>query len=201
MGKQIIISISREYGSGGRVIAEKIAKDLGLPLYDRNLLDEIAREKGLDADNLKAFDEKPRNPFLTRRVRGHSSSMEEAVAEMQFQYLREKADAGESFVVVGRCSEWVLREHRELISIFITGDWEPRIRRIMEVYQLRKAEAIEKTKRHDKHRKIYHNTHCGFRWGHPHGYQLMINSSMLGIDGTAEFLEDYIEKRSAKQPS
>ena len=75
MEKQVMISISREFGSGGRRIAEKVAEDLGLPLYDRNLLDAIAKEKDVDAEHLQKFDEKPRNPILSRSVSGHSNSM------------------------------------------------------------------------------------------------------------------------------
>ena len=84
MNRQIIISIGREFGSGGHAIAEIVAKDLGINMYDRNMLDEIAREKGIDVDSLHRFDEKPRNPFLSRSVRGYSSSMEENLACSSF---------------------------------------------------------------------------------------------------------------------
>lgn len=199
MGRQLIISVSREYGSGGRVIAEKIAKDLGLPLYARNILDEIARERGVSVEHLRECDEKPKNPFLSRRVRGYSNSMEEVVAELQFQYLRDKAASGESFVVVGRCSEWALREYPGLITFFVIGDWEKRIQRIMEVYHLGRTAAVNQTRRHDLYRKTYHNMHCDFKWGHPHGYDLMVNSSRLGIDGTTELLKAYISQRKAER--
>ena len=105
MEKQVIISISREFGSGGHEIAEQIAKNLGFHFYDRSMLDDLAREKNLQIEDLEKYDEKPRNPFISRRVGGHTNSMEEIVAEMQFDYLREKADSGESFVIVGRCAE------------------------------------------------------------------------------------------------
>lgn len=109
MEKQVMISISREFGSGGRQIAEKVAEDLGLPLYDRNLLDAIAKEKDVDAEHLQKFDEKPRNPILSRSVSGYSNSMEENLVKMQFEYLQKKADSGESFVVLGRCAETALK--------------------------------------------------------------------------------------------
>ena len=136
MGKQVIIAISREFGSGGHAIAEQVAKDMGLKLYDRTILEEIASEKRTKAEVLEKYDEKPRNSILTRRVRGYSNSMAENLAEMQFEYLKKKADSGESFVIVGRCAETVLHENRGLISIFILGDRAAKIKRIEEKYAL-----------------------------------------------------------------
>ena len=112
---QTIISVSREFGSGGHVLAEKIAKDHNLKFYDRHILDEIASENDIKVEVLEKYDEKPRNAFLTRRVGAFSNSMEEILAEMQFDYIRKKADSGESFVIVGRCAETVLSGHKGLI--------------------------------------------------------------------------------------
>ena len=103
MSKQLIISIGREYGSGGHEIAMKIAEKYGLPLYDHSILDQIAKDRGLDVKVLEEYDEKKRNMFLTRTVRGMTNSPEHSVANLQFDFLRDKAAAGESFVVVGRC--------------------------------------------------------------------------------------------------
>lgn len=195
MGKQTIISISREFGSGGHAIAEKIAKDLGLPLYDRNILEEIAAEKKTKVEHLEKFDEKPRNPILSRRVRGFSNSVEENVSEMQFDYLKRKADSGESFVVVGRCSETVLRDREGLISIFILGDRDKKIARVKEKYELSETEAVAKINRHDRKRKQYHNTYSKYKWGDSRNYDICVNSSCLGIEKMAEVLEDYIKIR------
>ena len=104
---QTIISVSREFGSGGHLMAEKIAKEHGLKFYDRRILDDIANEHNIEVEILEKFDEKPRNKFLTRRVGSYSNSMEEIVADLQFDYIRKKADSGESFVIVGRCAETV----------------------------------------------------------------------------------------------
>ena len=120
MGNQIIISVSREYGSEGHTIAEQIAKDMGLPFYDRNMLDEIAKEKGFDPAAFASVDEKPRNKLLSRRVKGYSNATEDNLAQMQFEFLRKKAASGESFVVLGRCSETILKEYDCLVSIFVT---------------------------------------------------------------------------------
>lgn len=196
MGRQLMISISREYGTGGHLVAQKIADDLGLPLYNRNMLEEIAKEKGLGEEHHKQWeehDEKPKNPFLSRTVKGHSNSMEENLAQMQFEYLRNKADSGESFVVLGRCSETVLAGRDGLVSIFITGHKEEKVAHVEETYQLSEEEAISKMTRHDKSRQAYHNRHSDFKWGDSRNYDMCLNSSRTGVDGAVELIEKYIE--------
>ncbi len=193
--KQVIISISREFGSAGHEIAERLAKKFDLPFYDRNLLDEIAGEKKVDVKNLQRYDEAPKNSFLTRTVRGHSSSPEINIAEMQFDWINKKAQTGESFVIVGRCSETVLKGHEGLITIFILGNMETKIDRIMERYHLDRKDAISKINRHDRNRKAYHNHHSDMKWGDSRNYDLCINSSILGEEETISILEDYIRKR------
>lgn len=195
MDKQIIISISREYGSGGHEIAEKIAKQFGLTLYDRSMLDEIAEAKNIQIEYLEKYDEKPRKLFGSRRVGAYTNSMEEIIAEMQFEYLKEKADAGESFVIVGRCSETVLQDREGLISIFILGDEQVKLERIMKKYNLDEQEAAAKIKRHDKNRRQYHNRHSTSKWGDSRAYDMCINDSKLGIDKTTETLAYFIEER------
>ena len=108
--KQIIISIGREYGSGGHEIASRLAEKFNLNLYDSNLLQEVANEHGMNAENLTPYDELQKSPVISRTVRGFSNSNEKNVAEMQFNFLKKKAKDGESFVVVGRCAEEVLKE-------------------------------------------------------------------------------------------
>lgn len=195
MDKQIIISISREFGSGGHAIADQIAKEIGLPLYDRSILEDIANEKGIDKEYLEKFDERPKVPLVSRRVRGHSNSMEENLAEMQFEYLKKKADNGESFVVVGRCAETILKDQKGLISIFILGDRRDKISRVEQTYQLSEKEAVAKINRHDRKRKYYHNRYSQYRWGDSRSYDLCVNSSSLGIRGTAKMLMSYINTR------
>ena len=192
---QTIISVSREFGSGGHVLAEKIAKDHNLKFYDRHILDEIATENDIKVEVLEKYDEKPRNAFLTRRVGAFSNSMEEILAGLQFDYIRKKADSGESFVIVGRCAETVLSGHKGLISIFVVGDELAKIDRIKEVYHLSESDAIAKIRRHDKKRKQYHNRHSSFRWGDSRYYDVCINSSKLGLERTGAALENYIKER------
>jgi len=194
---QTIIAISREFGSGGHVIAEKIAENHGMHFYDRRMLDEIANEKNIEVEILEKYDEEPRNRLLTRTVKAYTSSMEEILANLQFEFIRKKAESGESFVIVGRCAESVLKGHEGLITIFVTGDEECKQKRIEEVYHLNKNEALAKMRRHDRKRKRYHNKHSDFKWGDSRNYDLCINSSKLGLDKTAEVLKDYIDARIA----
>ncbi|MBD5465490.1 MAG: cytidylate kinase-like family protein [Lachnospiraceae bacterium] len=195
MAGQTIIAIGREFGSKGHEIAEKIAKDLGLKLYDRSMLDELASKMNIKVEVFEKYDEKPRNPIFTRRVGQYTNSMEEIVAEMQFDFIRQKAKEGESFVIVGRCADSVLKDMEGLITIFVCGNKECKRRHVMEKFHLSKAEASAKMIRHDIKRKQYHNRHSDTKWGDSRYYDLCINSSPLGVDGTAKVLVGYIQER------
>lgn len=193
--KQVIIAISREFGSGGHFIAEKIAERLALPLYDKNLLSEIAAVKKLNAKGLEKYDETPRNKLLSRTVKRYSNSPEENIAKMQFDYLKKKAESGKSFVIVGRCAETVLKDYDCLISFFILGDKEKKIERIAKINHFSENEAKNLIRYQDKKRKTYHNHYCEIKWGDSRNYDLSINSSGLGIDETVEVLLDYIIRK------
>lgn len=191
---QLIIAISREYGSGGHEIAEKLGLKLNLPIYDRNMLEEIAKDKNVDHSELQKYDEAPKKKLLSRTVRGLSASNEANVANMQFDYLKEKARAGESFVVVGRCAETVLKGNDGLISFFIRGDMESKIERICSIRNMSVEEAKSTINRHDKTRKAYHNSFSDIKWGDSRNYDITINSSKIGIDAVLEILLSYIDK-------
>ena len=195
---QVIISVGREFGSGGRVIAEALANRFNIPIYDRHLITEIANKTGLTPEEIEKYNEKPKNHLLSRRVNGYSNSIEDNIAEMQFKFLREKAASGESFVVVGRCSETKLRDFKGLISLFVLGDMSEKVKRVMEVYSLSEDDARKLIEKKDKKRKRYHNYHCSGHWGDSRLYDLCINSSRLGIEGTIDSLEAYIRARAAK---
>ena len=194
-GKQLIVSIGREFGSGGHEIAEHIAKDLSLPLYDYNLMRVIAEEKELsDTKTLERYDELPRFP-ISISVRGYSTSPEQNLAILQFNYLQEKAANGESFVIVGRCAETVLKDYKCLIPIFILADHDKKVERIMNIYQMDKKEAERTVKEQNKKRRAYHNYYSTAKWGDSRLYNLSVNSSKLGIEKTKELIEDFIIKR------
>ncbi len=195
MEKQLIISVGREYGSGGHEIAEKLSKHYGIQLFDHNLLDEIAAKKNVKMDHLKELDERHKNLLSSRTVRGLSNSPEENLLYLQFDFLRDKADAGESFVIVGRCSETILKQYDSMVSIFILGDRDKRIERIMRLYHLTESQAVKKIREKDIQRRRYHNSFCVRRWGDCRNYDISLNSSRLGIDGTVKLLTEYIDSR------
>lgn len=195
MEKQLIISLGREFGSGGHIIAQQLAERYKIPLYDSNLLRDVAVEKEMNAEKLQKYDENPKNVLFTRTVRGYSSSPEENIARMQFDYLKSKADAGESFVIVGRCAESVLKGNPNLISIFILGDMEQKIVRTMESNNISKEKAVLLIEQQDKKRKTYHNHYCEGKWGDSRNYDLSINSSKLGLDETTRIIVEYIDSR------
>ena len=117
---------------------------------------------------------------------------------MQFEFIREKAQSGESFVVLGRCSESKLKGHPALISLFVLADMDAKIKRIMELYELSEDKAKAFIDKKDRKRKRYHNYHCSSHWGDSRLYDLSINSTRLGIDGTIDHLESYIRARIGK---
>ena len=169
MGEQLIISISREYGSGGHEIARKLADRLELAFYDRCMLDEIAEQMNADVSDFHKYDEKPGNRLLSRRVGNHTNSYEEIIAQFQFDYIRKKAD----------------KEHK--------------IQRVMEHFDLSESEAYTKMRRHDRTRKQYHNRYSEGKWGDATYYDMCINSSPLGIEKTVNVLENYVKERTGNQ--
>lgn len=195
MEKQLIISVGREFGSGGHVIAEALAERFGLPLYDNNLLEQIADERNLSQDSLKKYDEMPKNRLFSRTVRGYSNSMPENIAQLQFDFLKKKAENGESFVVVGRCAETKLKDCAGLVSLFILGDREVKAARIQKLHQTSRTDALRMMDRADGERKAYHNYHCKGKWGDSRNYDLSINSSKLGLEETTAIIERYIKAR------
>ena len=195
---QHIISVGREFGSGGRVIAEELAKRFDIPIYDRHLITDIADMTDLTPEEVEKYNEMPKHRLFSRRVNGYSNSIEDNIAEMQFDFIDKKAASGESFVVVGRCSETKLRKYPALVSLFILGDMEEKIKRVMKVYDLSKDDAESLINKKDKKRKRYHNYHCSGHWGDSRLYDLSINSSRLGIERTIDCLEQYIRARAEK---
>lgn len=193
--KQVIISIGREFGSAGHEIAEALVEKYQLKLYDYHLLREIAEEKNVHVAELEPYDEIPKKGFGYRTVKGYSNSPQENIAYMQFNHLKKRAAEGESFVVVGRCAEEALKGYEGLITIFILGNMDKKIERIMRLHNVNEKKAKEMIIEQDKKRKAYHNYFCEGKWGDSRNYDFSINSSKLGVEVTIEILEDYINRR------
>lgn len=191
--KQIIITIGREYGSLGHMIADKVGEELGLPVLDRSFFRQMSINHGVDPKFIRDHDEKKRNLFTSRQRRGHSNSMEDIVAEMVFDYERELAETGESLIIVGRCAEWVLRDFPNLIRIFITADDETKAQRISEMENVDLVEAAKIVKKQDRKRGSYHEYYTGLKWGVANEYDLCVNSGEIGVDGAAKLIIQYVE--------
>ena len=163
MKNQIIITLGREHGSGGHYIADMIAQELGIKLYDKDSIEKEIVSEGYSGEMIRKMDEKPVNFFASRRIGKYSNSLEVNVAEKTFAMLRDKAANGESFLIIGRCSDQVL-----------------------------KGNPIEEIKEVDRSRKSYHNYYCETKWGDARGYDMTVKSDVLGFEGTAKMLIAYI---------
>ena len=192
MKKQIIVAIGREHGSGGHYIADLIARELGVKLYDKVSIEKEITSGGYSKELVSEMDEKPVNFFTSRRIGRFSNSLEVNVAEKTFAMLRSKAAEGESFVVIGRCGEQVLENNPNCISIFICGDPQFKLNRVMNKLGLNAEQAIEEIRNVDRSRKNYHNYYCDTKWGDARGYDLTVKSNVLGCERTAEMLVGYI---------
>jgi len=193
--ENLIITIGREFGSGGHIIGERLAEYYGIPLYDKDLLKKVAEENDIDYDELEGYEESPINVLLSRTVNGYSSSLQDAIAHLEFDFIEEHAGFGESFVIVGRCAEEVLKDNPNAVKIFVLGDYDAKVNQIMHQFDLSEEDAKDEIKRTDKRRKSYHNHYCETKWGDSRNYDISINSTRFGIEGTADFLKTYIDLR------
>ena len=198
MSKRFIIAIGREFGSGGKHVGRALAKELGVNLYDRNIVEKVAAEMDVDAATLQEYAKKKKRHFFHKTVGAHTTSFEDHVAEMQFNYIKKLGESDESFVIVGRCAEEVLKDYDGLITIFVKGEREYKIGRVMKQFNLDRAAAIEKMDRHERTRKYYHDRYCKGKWGQIDTYDLCIDSTHFGTQGTADFIKDYVKKRLEK---
>ena len=206
MEKNFIISIGRQLGSGGREIAKLLAERLGIPVYDKKLLEVAAKETGLDATVFENADEKESNPFMRGvfALKGVINSYPlglgscidgDRLFELQSEVMRKLAEK-ESCIIIGRCAEYVLRDHPGITSIYITADKADRIARIAGKEAVSNEKAKELMEKGDKKRRSYHDYYATTRWGEAQSYDLCINSSRLGIDGTVDFLYNFIKSRT-----
>ncbi len=202
--KKFVVSIGRQLGSGGKEIAEKLSGRLHIPIYDKRLLEVAARESGLDTRVFEKADEKESNSLLgglfsihgslSGFIPGNSCMESDQLFLIQSEAIRKIAEK-EACIIIGRCAEYVLRDHPDIISIFITADKEERIRRIAKKELVDANKAAEIVEKGDKKRRSYHDYYATTRWGEAQSYHLCINSSLLGIDGTVEFLYNLIKAR------
>lgn len=204
-----IITIGRQFGSGGREIGAKLAEVLEVPFYDRDLLTRVAKESGFCEEMIQCHDERPTNSFLYNLVMdtysfGYNSAamvdmpISQKVFLAQFDTIRKIATEG-ACVIVGRCADYALSEYDNCLNIFIHGNEKCRIERIMRKYDLPEQKAKDMIIKKDKQRQSYYNYYSSKKWGRADSYDLTVNSSVLGIDGSVklirQFIMDFEEKK------
>ncbi len=199
--KPVIITIGRQFGSGGHELGEKLAKRLGIPFYDRALLSAAAEHTGLTRDMIESLDEQPTNSFLyslSVGSFGFNGDMPLPLNNQVFlamtKAIRGIADQG-SCVIVGRCAEYVLKDNDALVRVFVHADKESRIKRIMKKLSLTEKDATALMNKTDKKRASYHDFYCDDKWGVTSSYDLSVNSALLGIDGAVDMIAHYVENR------
>ncbi len=203
-----IITIGRQFGSGGREIGEKVAAYFGIKCYDKELLSRAAKESGFCEEMIQNHDERPTNSFLYNLVMdtysfGYNASsfvdmpISHKVFLAQFDTIKKIADEGPC-VIVGRCADYALADNENALHIFIYGDESCKTKRIMEKYELSESKAKEMCIKKDKQRQSYYNYYSSKKWGRADSYDLCINSSVLGVEGTVKLITQYIEDFEAK---
>lgn len=203
MGNQKIIAIGREFGSGGREIGEKLAQELGIGFYDRELISKAAKNSGIAEDMVELYDERQTDSFLyslaldAYSAIGSGETFGQKIARAEFDAIRELAKK-ESFVIVGRCAEYILRENKNLTSIFVYGDMADKKVRVMDMFNITESEAKKSIYKTDSSRAAYHNRYCDTKWGDLKSYDMMINSSTVGIDNTVRTLVSFLQYRYDK---
>ena len=205
MEKKIIITIARQYGSGGREIGEKVAKQLGIPIYDKELITDAATKGNLDENVTKLADESAANSLLytlamgsnvlgTTMHFGYKMPLNDKLFILQSEVIKEKAK-DHSCVIIGRCADYVLRDEENVLRIFVYGDLDHRQQRIAARHpELKSAQIIDVINKTDKRRSSYYNFYTGNKWGKYDNYDIAINSSTLGIDGAAEIIVACVKK-------
>ena len=199
MNTPLIITIGREYGSGGRQIGQALAQRLGVAFYDKQIISLAAEKSGLSPEFITNNEQRVRSGFMQNLAAsaayqsGFFSSqylpLSETIFISQAQVIRDIA-AKERAVIVGRCADYILSGRKNTVNIFIHAPIEDRVRRIMALYQLSEADAMKAIATSDKERGNHYFRYTDRKWGKAQNYDLSINSSLLGIEGTVEMLAD-----------
>ena len=203
-----IITIGRQFGSGGKEIGIRVAKELGIPFYDKEILQEAARKSGLCEKILENFDERPKSllysiamdSYMFTLPGGSCDSLEQQVYLATFNTIRQLADEGPC-VIIGRCADYALAENPNRLSLFIHAPMEDRIRRVAHRLDLQPDKAKTLIQKTDKRRASYYEYYSSQRWGFPDSYDFCINSSLLGLGGTVELIRAMVEHKEHPVPS
>ena len=187
--KNRIITISREFGSGGRTIGKMVAEKLGIPCYDAEIIQKMADETGFAPDYVKEAGEYSPGSFLSAAFsnRMFGPTNEDILWQHQYRVITELAEKGPC-VIVGRCADYILEDKADCLKVFIHADLEFRAKRIVEVYGERAESPEERIKDKDKRRAAYHRFYTNMKWGYAQNYDLTLNSGVLGIDNSVDII-------------
>ena len=205
MKTNTIITIGREFGSAGREIGYKVAKEFGIKLYDKEMLARAAKESGICEEIFESHDEKPTSRFLYSLVMdtysmGYSGNtytdmpINHKIFLAQFDTIKKMADEGPC-VIIGRCADYALEDYPNVVSVFITGDEADKIKRVSELYNVDEAKAKDLKIKTDKRRSSYYNYYSNKKWGDPKSYDMCINSSAVGQEGAVDIIMELAKKK------
>ncbi|WP_300627505.1 AAA family ATPase [uncultured Thomasclavelia sp.] len=184
-----IITIAREYGSGGRLIAQKVAEKIGLFYYDNEVIDLAAKEMGMDVDAIRKVSEQKSSSFMyTMSSAAFSLPLNDQVFVMQSKIIRHLANH-DSCIIVNGCADYILEDYDDVLTVFIHAPLESRIRRVKEVYKEQHDDYKKYVMKRDKGRSNYYNYYTTKKWGHLKNFDLTINSD-LGIERVAQIIAD-----------
>ncbi len=200
-----VITISRQYGSGGRFVGRKLAEKLGIPFYDNELISMAAKESGF-AESLFENAEKNTTYSLLYSLSmfGNSTGgmyglpLSDKVFLIQSDIIKKVASEGPC-VIVGRCADYVLRERHDVVHFFFHSDMDSRIARAMKYYGLEEKKAKEAIEKTDKKRAAYYNYYTGERWGEIKNYHMAINTDAIGIDNCVDILAKYVHSFNSEE--
>lgn len=189
--KNRVITISREFGSGGRTIGKQVAEKLGIPCYDNELLTKIAEESGFQENYIKEAGEYAPGGFLSNAFshRGSNPNNADYLWQIQYKIISELAEKGPC-VIVGRCADYILKDKADCLKVFIHADMALRAERIVKVYGEREQSPEQRLKDKDKRRAAYHRFYTDMKWGHAQNYDLTLNSGTLGIDRCVDIIAE-----------
>lgn len=187
--KNRVITISREFGSGGRTIGKEVARALGIPCYDAELIHKIALQSGFSEDYIREAGEYTPGGFLSNAFsnRSFGPTNEDYLWKVQYQIITELAQK-EPCVIVGRCADYILQDKADCLKVFIHADMAFRAKRIVEVYGEREQSPEQRLRDKDKRRAAYHRFYTNQKWGDYRNYHIALDSGILGIDRCVEII-------------
>ena len=205
MEKKTIITISRQFGSGGREIGKKLAEQLNIPFYDKELIEIAAKESGMDKELFEEEGTRTSRGFHLLGALGYSLggplstmtelSLNDRLFIVQSEVVKQVADEGPC-VIVGRCADYVLSERDDVLDVFIHADMEDRKQRAIHSYEVDERDIEGSIRKIDKRRANYYEYYTDRKWGRAENYDISINSSTFGIDGTVEIIKALAQKKA-----